>query len=103
MIESVDVHPQDVDEYLRAFEHDYLPGALGRGMELVGCWHTPRDFGEDVTVTAVFRVDSWAHWETIRNAGVGDPAMAGWVALRRLLIQRGSRRFHEAVDFSPLH
>ena len=55
LVESVDVRPDDVDAYVAGFETHYLPGALERGMELVGCWHTPKDIGEDVTVTVDLR------------------------------------------------
>jgi hypothetical protein len=95
LVESVDVRPEDVDAYVAGFEAHYLPGALKRGMELAGCWHTPERIGEDVTVTVVFRLPGWAEWEQIRNAAVGDPGVAAWVALRRDLMLRGSRKFYE--------
>ncbi len=102
MVESVDVDPADTDAYLDAFERLYLPGATQRGMELVACWHTPREIGEDVTVTVVFRLESWATWEQARNAGVGDPSMPEWIQTRRALMKRGNRRFAEPAAFSPL-
>jgi hypothetical protein len=95
LVESVDVRPDDVDAYVRGFETHYLPGALERGMELVGCWHTPKEIGEDVTVTVIFRLPGWAEWEQIRNAAVGDPGVAAWVNVRRDLMVRGSRKFYE--------
>jgi hypothetical protein len=100
LLESVDVRPDDVDAYVTAFETHYLPGALERGMELVGCWHTPTQIGEDVTVTAVFRLPGWAEWEQIRNAAVGDPGVAAWVAARRDLMLRGSRKFYEPASLT---
>ena len=95
LVESVDVRPDDVDAYVQGFETHYLPGALDRGMELVGCWHTPTQIGEDVTVMVIFRLLGWAEWEQIRNAAVGDPGVAAWVAVRRDLMVRGSRKFYE--------
>jgi hypothetical protein len=102
LVESVVVAPDDTDAYLDAFERLYLPGATKRGMELVSCWHTPREIGEDVTVTVVFRLDSWRAWEMIRNAAVGDPSMPEWIAARRVLMKHGTRRFAEPASFSPL-
>ena len=67
-------------------------------MELVGCWHTPTQIGEMVTVTVVFRLESWEQWERIRNAGVRDPQMTTWVDKRRALMVHGSRRFYEAAN-----
>ena len=102
LVESVDVRPDDVDAYVRGFETHYLPGALERGMELVACWHTPTHIGEDVTVMVVFRLPGWAEWEQIRNAAVGDPGVAAWVAVRRELMLRGSRRFYEPAALTSL-
>jgi hypothetical protein len=102
LVESVDVRPDDVDAYVHGFETHYLPGALDRGMELVGCWHTPTQIGEDVTVTVMFRLPGWAEWEQIRNAAVGDPGVAAWVAVRRDLMVRGSRKFYEPAALTTL-
>jgi hypothetical protein len=95
LVDSVDVRPEHLETYLTAFADYYLPGATERGMELVACWHTPTEIGEHVTVTTVFRMDSWQEWERIRNAGVRDPMMATWVDRRREVMLRGSRRFYE--------
>ena len=101
LVDTVDVQPGDLEAYLAAFADYYLPGAKERGMELVACWHTPTEIGETVTVTVVFRLESWEHWERIRNAGVRDPLMGTWVDKRRALMLNGSRRFYEAASFSP--
>ena len=61
----------------------------------------PDQIGEMVTVTVVFRLKSWAHWEGIRNAGVRDPLMSTWVDKRRALMITGTRRFYEAASFTP--
>jgi len=102
VVEAVDVAPENLDAYLEAFEASYLPGALGRGMELVACLHTPRAIGEDVTVTTIFGVRDWAHWEEVRNAAVVDPTLPGWIERRRALSVRGTRRFYEPAAVSPL-
>jgi hypothetical protein len=101
LVDTVDVQPDDLESYLGTFAHYYLPGATERGMELVGCWHTPTQIGEMVTVIVVFRLESWEQWQRIRNAGVRDPRMAAWVDQRRALMVNGSRRFYEAASFSP--
>jgi len=101
LIDTVEVRPNDLDSYLAAFEEYYLPGATERGMDLIGCWHTPTHIGEMLTVTVVFRMESWSDWERIRNAGVRDPRMSTWVEKRRALMLEGSRRFYESASFSP--
>lgn len=101
LIESIDVRPEDLDALLDGFERHYLHGARERGMEFVACWHTPTSIGEDVTVTVIFGLESWAQWETARNAAVADPGVANWVELRRSLMLRGRRTFSEPATFSP--
>ena len=101
LMDAVAVQPDDLEAYLAAFAQYYLPGAVDRGMELAGCWHTPAEIGEAVTVTVVFSVESWAHWEQVRNAGVRDPLMSTWVEKRRALMTKGTRRFYEAASISP--
>jgi hypothetical protein len=100
LVDTVEVRPDDLQSYLAAFAEYYLAGATDRGMELVGCWHTPSQIGEVVSVTVVFRLESWAQWEAIRNEGVRDPLMSTWVDRRRALMLTGSRRFYEAAAFS---
>ncbi|MFA5884394.1 MAG: NIPSNAP family protein [Acidimicrobiia bacterium] len=101
MVDAVDVAPSDADRYVDAFERLYLPGARQRGMSLAACWHSPRTIGEDVTVFVVFDVGTWAEWEQARNAAVVDPAMPEWLAARREMMRRGTRRFCNAASFSP--
>jgi len=93
MIDTVDVAEADATAYVDAFERWYLPGARARGLALVGCWSTPRGIGEDVTVTTVFDVGTWADWERARNAAVRDPALGEWLAARRAVMRSGRRRF----------
>ena len=102
LLESVDVRPDDTERYLAAFEETYLPGARARGMDLVACWHTPVGIGEDVTVTTIFRMRDWGHWNELRGAAVMDPAMPAWLEIRRELVRGGTRRFYEPAAFSPL-
>ena len=101
LVDTVEVRPDDVEPYLSAFAEYYLPGAVDRGMQLLGCWHTPTQIGENVSIMAVFAVGTWAEWETIRNAGVRDPQMSTWIDRRRELMLNGSRRFYESASISP--
>lgn len=93
MIDTVEVAETDAAAYVDAFERWYLPGATARGMELLGCWSTPAGLGEDVTVTTVFAVGTWADWERARNAAVLDPDLGSWLAARRAVMRSGRRRF----------
>jgi len=101
LVDTVEVRPEDLESYLGAFAEFYLPGGTDRGMELVGCWHTPAEIGENVTVMVVFALESWQEWERIRNAAVRDQRVSTWVERRRALMLVGSRRFYEPADMSP--
>ena len=59
----------------------------------MGCWSTPADIGEAVTVTTVLDVGTWADWERARNAAVADPAAGEWIAYRRGVMRTGRRTF----------
>jgi hypothetical protein len=98
LVDTVEVKPGDLDAYLEAFAEHYLPGATERGMDLVGCWNTLPEIGELVSVTVVFRLESWEEWERIRNAGVRDPRMSEWIDRRRALMVTGTRRFYESAS-----
>jgi hypothetical protein len=95
LVDTVEVQPHDLEAYLAAFAEYYLPGALDRGVTFVGCWHTPTEIGENISVVVVFELESWEHWERVRNAGVRDPLMPTWIERRRELMLRGTRRFYE--------
>jgi hypothetical protein len=93
MIDEVVVAATDLPGYLDAFHTLYVPGAQRRGLVLDAVWHTPPTIADDVTVTTVFAVGTWADWERARNAAVADPDVARWIAARRALMRAGSRRF----------
>ena len=93
MVDTVTVAPDDAPGYVDGFERLYLRGARRRGLELVACWQTPAGIGEDVTVTTVLDVGTWAEWERARNAAVADADVGEWIALRRTMMRSGRRRF----------
>lgn len=101
MVDSIQIAAEDTERYLEAFASVFLPPARRRGMELVACWHTPRDIGEDVTVMTVFRFRDWAHWDELRMKSVMDPALYDWIAIQTKLQKYGTRRFYQAAEFSP--
>lgn len=101
MVDSIQIAAEDTRRYLDAFESVFLPPARKRGMELVACWHTPTDIGEDVTVMTVFRIHDWAHWDELRMKNVTDPALYDWAEIQNELQKQGTRRFYQAAEFSP--
>ena len=102
MMDCTQIAAQDTQRFLSAFESIFLPPAIRRGMQLVACWHTPTDLGEDVTVTVIFQMRDWSHWNDLRRQTVLDPGLADW--LRELVAMRksGTRQFFTPADCSPL-
>ncbi len=102
LVDTTTIDAADTDRFLSAFEDVFLPSASRRGMELVACWHTPADLGEDVTVTAIFRLRDWSHWNDLRRALVLDPATGRWVRELESMRKGATRRFYHPAPFSPL-
>jgi hypothetical protein len=102
MMDQVQIASEDTQRFLDAFENIFLPPAIRRGMELVACWHTPVDLGEDVTVSLIFQMRDWSHWNELRGKTVRDPALGDW--LRELVAMRkgGTRQFYTGASCSPL-
>ena len=102
MVENIQIAPEDTDRYLKLFERMELPAAKARGMTLVSCWHTPTTLGEDVTVTTVWSMRDWAHWNDLRKATVLDGQFHAWLDEAKPLWKGGTRRFFTPAGFSPM-
>ena len=102
MIDETQVEAEDTQRFLEAFETVFLPPASKRGLELVACWHTPPDIGEDVTVTTIFQMRAWAHWDELRARMFLEPSLPEWLELLESLRKSGTRNFYTPTSFSPL-
>jgi hypothetical protein len=103
LVEDIVVAPEDTRRYLEHFERGFLPRARARGQELVACWHTPVDIGEDVHILIVWAVRDWDHWVELRWGLVRDPTLDAWLEEAGPLRKPGSTwRFYTPAAFSPL-
>ena len=102
MMDSTQIEAQNTERFLNAFETVFLPPAIRRGMHLVACWHTPTDLGEDVTVTVIFELRDWSHWNDLRRQAVLDPTLADWLRELHDMRKSGTRQFYTPAEFSPL-
>jgi hypothetical protein len=102
LVETACVAPENGPAYIEALEKLFRPRAEAAGLELVACWHTPAEIGQDVDVVCILRFADWGTWDEIRRRMVLDPALSEWHAARRRLALRAERRFCEPAAFSPL-
>ena len=101
LVDDIIVAPENTEKYLELFQTDYLPGARKRDLELVACWHTPTDIGEDVTILIIWALRDWKHWDQVRHDSVMDLSMWAWVDQIKALRKGGTRRFFLPTEFSP--
>lgn len=103
VVDSILVDPADTDRYLELLDKQLVPSAKKRGMDLVACWHTRPDLGEDVTVMTVWSVKGdYAEWNELRKRAVLDPAWHQWLEEALPLRKGGTRRFYHPAAFSPM-
>jgi hypothetical protein len=102
LVDDIIVAPENTEKYLELFQTDYLPGARKRGLELVACWHTPTDIGEDVNIKFIWALRDWKQWDQVRHDSVTDLSVWGWVDQAKALRKGGTRRFFLPTEFSPL-
>ncbi len=101
-MDNIQVEPAHTDRYLELLEKMLAPSAKKRGMALVACWHTHKELGEDVTVTAIWSARDHSHWNDLRKDAVLDPAWREWIEAAQPLRKGGVRRFYYPAKFSPM-
>ena len=67
LVDNIIVAPENTEKYLELFQTVYLPSAKERDLELVACWHTPMDIGEDVTIITIWALRDWKHWNQVQK------------------------------------
>ena len=101
LVDDIIVAPEDTEKYLELLQTVYLPDASRRDLELVACWHTPTDIGEDVNILIIWALRDWKHWDQVRHDSVMDLSMWAWVDQIKALRKGGTRRFFLPTEFSP--
>jgi hypothetical protein len=101
LVDTVEVEPGLVDEYLRAVEDLGVPAMTDAGASLVSCAVSAADLGEAVTVQVTWSFSDHGHWNEIRRALVLDPRWHAYGRRIAPLRTGGTRRFLHPVTFSP--
>ena len=101
LVDTVEVEPEHVEEYLR------VVGGLGTavmtdaGATFVSCATTSEVIGETVMVQVVWAFDDHTHWDEIRKNMVLDPRYHEYGATVAALRRGGTRRFFTPAAFPP--
>ena len=93
VVDTVEVAPACLDEYLRIVESDGIGVMTDAGARFVACWTTAKDLGEPVRVEVTWEADDHEHWNTVRKNLVLDPRWYAYGDRLAALRSRGTRRF----------
>jgi len=102
VLEEITIKPGRLDEYLAAFNEEYVPNADARGMKLVGSWVTPpfelKDEGNQLV--AMFAIEDGGFW-SVRSHSREPEVLAWWEKAREMQVTR-TRKFLDPASFSPM-
>jgi hypothetical protein len=102
LVDTVQLDPQVVDEYMLTIESVGVPIMTGAGSAFVSCWATSTELGEDVSVVTVWSFEDHVAWNQIRKNLVLNPDWYEYSGRLARLRTGGNRRFYYPASFSPL-
>ena len=79
ILDELELRPGRLDDFLRAMDSRYRPGAEARGLRLIHTWVTPpvEVDGVPTTVVLVWQIDGVAGFWGMRSQN-GSPEVAAW-------------------------
>jgi hypothetical protein len=101
LVDTIRVASGVADRYVELVGTEAVPLMTDAGAQLVACWATSKDTGEDVEVKIIWSCDDHAAWNTIRKNLVLDPRYYSYAARAAGLRTGGTRRFFYPASFSP--
>jgi hypothetical protein len=99
LVDSVDVEPERVPDYLDALETLGIPVMTSAGASFVSCSRTLADLGEPARLDVVWAFEDFEQWNEIRKHLVLDPRWYEYGDRIALLRLSGTRRFYLPVSF----
>jgi hypothetical protein len=99
LVDTIEVDPGKVEEYLRTVEEFGIPVMTGAGAHFVSCRTTSKELGEPVSIEVVWAFEDHERWNDIRKNLVLD---ARWYAFGDRIAELrtgGTRRFYYPVSF----
>ena len=93
IVDTLAVAPSDQVRMLELLRDEGVPVLRKAGLELVGCYSTSPDLGEDVLIQVTWKVADHAQYNQARFAFVTDPAWRTYSNKASKLWRGGTRRF----------
>jgi hypothetical protein len=100
LVDTLEVDPQHVDDYLRLVATAGLVIMTEAGAAFVSCGTTSTEVGEPVQVQVVWAFDDYEHWNEIRRNLVLDPRWYEYAARAATLRTGGTRRLYALAPLS---
>lgn len=93
IVDTLAVDPADQMAMLKLLKEEGIPVMQDAGLELVGCWSTSPDLGEEVLIQVTWKCADHAAFNLIRKEFVCDPRWWAYSAKASPLWKGGTRRF----------
>ncbi len=102
LVDTIEVRSELADRYVELVQEEAVPLMTDAGAQLVACWATSKEIGEDVAVKIVWSCADHVAWTEIRKNLVLDPRYYAYAARAAGLRQGGDRRFYYPASHSPM-
>jgi NIPSNAP len=102
LVDTVRVPSEVAEPYVELVGTSAVPVMTDAGAQLVACWATSKDIGEEVEVKIIWSCNDHAEWNTIRKNLVLDPRYYAYASQAAALRKGGTRRFYYPASFSPI-
>ena len=100
LVDTIQVEPDKLDDYLRAVETIGVPIMTGAGADLDSCWATSPQRGEEVHVKVAWSCEDHQAWNEIRINYNLSPLLSEYNSAIHASRIGGSRRFYYPAQFS---
>ncbi len=93
IVDTLAVAPANQMALLQLLKEEGIPVMQSAGLELVGCYSTSPDLGEEVLIQVTWKVADHSAFNLQRKAFVTDPNWSAYAAKLATLRTGGTRRF----------
>ena len=93
IVDTLSVDPVNRIKLLKLLREEGIPVMQNAGLELVGCYSTSPDLGEEVLIQVTWKVDDHAAFNQLRVKFVLDPDWWAYAEKLAGLRTGGTRRF----------
>jgi hypothetical protein len=93
IVDTLHVVPSRREALLDLLKNEGIPAMRDAGLELLGCWSTLDNLGEDVLIQVTWRCADHSAFNVMRKNFVLDPRWHSYAAKASKLWHGGTRRF----------